>query len=319
MSTLEAILHGINGFFPRIDTTALVAVLTANLLRDALLSGEHIYPLIALTGVAAASVVPLAIYSNIYYCISVGYGASIATMSLALMWAFDVSFPPSVSSPASSAVLAIVSFLYGVRLLAYIILRLITVQSMSNQARRQTDKMTQPKSIILATVLSALYACMVAPVLYALRGEKQKTPDQKAVVGSFLLWTGVLLASAGLVLETVADQHKYHSKRRYALAYGHEQFVGPTQGTYSLCRHPNYLGELVFWIGLYMGGVMDFKSSSTAWIASTAGLFCIVSIMLGSTKRLDSKQKVHYGGQPKFEQGRARVRAPLIPGVHDNL
>ena len=316
MSTPEAILKGINGFFPRIDTTTAMAVLTVNALRDALLSGEHIYPLVALTGVAAATVVPLAIYRNIYYCISVGYGASIATMSLTLMWAFDVSFPPSASSPASS-VLAILSFLYGVRLLSYIILRLITVQSMSNQGKaKQTDKMTQPKSIILATILSALYACMVAPVLYVLRGEKS---DQKGLVRSLFLWTGIYLAFAGLVLEMVADQHKYHSKRRYALAYGHEKFMGPTRGTYSLCRHPNYLGELVFWFGLYMGGVMDFGSSSTAWIASTAGLFCIVYIMLGSTKRLELKQTEHYGRQPKFEQWRRRVRAPLVPGVHGNL
>jgi steroid 5-alpha reductase family enzyme len=315
MSTPQAILKGINGFFPRTGDTTAMAVSTVNALRDALLSGEHIYPLVALTGVSAAIVVPLAIYRNIIYCISVGYGASVATMSLALMWAFDVSFPPSASSPASS-VLAIVSFLYGFRLVSYIILRLVTVQSMSNQGK-QTDKMTQPKNIILATVLSAMYACMVAPVLYALRGGEK--PNQKGVIGYFLLWTGVLLASSGLVLETVADQHKYHSKRRYALAYGHEKFVGPTQGTYSLCRHPNYLGELVFWIGLYMGGVMDFMSSPTAWIASTAGLFCIVSIMLGSTKRLELKQQEHYAGQPTFDQWRARVRAPLVPGVHGNL
>jgi steroid 5-alpha reductase family enzyme len=154
---------------------------------------------------------------------------------------------------------------------------------------------------------------MVAPVLYALRGGEKP--------GSFFLWTGIKIASAGLVLvlETVADQHKYRSKRRHALAYGHENFVGPTLGTYSLCRHPNYLGELVFWFGLYMGGVMDFENSWTAWIASTAGLFCIVSIMLGSTKRLELKQKEDYGGQPTFEQWRARVRAPLVPGVYGNL
>jgi steroid 5-alpha reductase family enzyme len=315
MSTPEVIFKGINALFPRIDTTSTaLAVSTVTALRDALLSGEHIYPLLALTGVASATVVPLAIYGNIYYCISVGYGASIATMSLTLMWAFDVSLPPSASSPASS-VLAIISFLYGVRLASYMILRLITVQSMSNQGKR-TDKMTKPKSSILATVLSALYACMVAPVLYALRGEK---PYQKGVVGYFLQWTGIFLAAAGLLLETVADQHKYHSKRRYALAYGHENFVGPTQGTYSICRHPNYLGELVFWFGLYMGGVMDFGPSLTAWIASTAGLFCIVSIILGSTERLELKQKEHYGGQPTFEQWRARVRAPLVPGVHGDL
>jgi hypothetical protein len=83
MSTPEAIINGINGLFPRIDTT----VSTVNALRDALLSGEHIYHLVALTGVSAATVVPLAIHRNKYYCISAGYGASIASMSLALMWA----------------------------------------------------------------------------------------------------------------------------------------------------------------------------------------------------------------------------------------
>jgi hypothetical protein len=67
MSTPEAIFKGINGFSPRIDTTTAMTVSrTVNALRSALLSGEHIYHLVALTGVAAATVVPLAIYRNIY-------------------------------------------------------------------------------------------------------------------------------------------------------------------------------------------------------------------------------------------------------------
>lgn len=51
------------------------------------------------------------------------------------------------------------------------------------------------------------------------------------------------------------------------------------------------------------------------WVASLAGLICIVLIMMGSTKRLEHSQDSRYGDQPEY---RAYIQSvpvlfPFVP------
>jgi steroid 5-alpha reductase family enzyme len=199
--------------------------------------------------------------------------------------------------------LLFVSFVYGIRLAIFLLVRRLSVKSMREQVK-QTEKWSLLLVLSMAVTLSGLYACMVSPVLFLLRDDASlKT----------LQWTGVILAYGGLALEAIADQHKFHTKRRHNIAYGEKRFPGPTGGVYSVCRHPNYLGEIMFWTGLFLGGMSSFDNSLTPWICGTLGWVSIMSIMLGSTKRLDKKQLKSYGGQKNFDEWRKRVKASLIP------
>jgi protein-S-isoprenylcysteine O-methyltransferase Ste14 len=56
-------------------------------------------------------------------------------------------------------------------------------------------------------------------------------------------WAGVALAGVGLLIEAVADEQKLEAKR----AAPAEPVMG---GLYSWCRHPNYLGEILFHLGV---------------------------------------------------------------------
>ena len=59
--------------------------------------------------------------------------------------------------------------------------------------------------------------------------------------------------------------------------------------------------------------------NAVAWTFSTLGLWGILSIMLGSTKRLEKKQEDMYGKQEKYEKWKQNVRWPLIPFVEREL
>jgi len=62
------------------------------------------------------------------------------------------------------------------------------------------------------------------------------------------LWltiVGFSVAFAGLVLETVADEQLYQWRLR-----GRGDCID--QGLWRYSRHPNYLGEAIFWIGVYV-------------------------------------------------------------------
>ena len=79
-------------------------------------------------------------------------------------------------------------------------------------------------------------------------------------------------------------------------------------------RCPNYLGEILFWLGNWVVAVTSY-ASALQWVISLIGLVCIVLIMLGSTKRLESSQKERYGDLPEFQTyiSTVPVLFPFIP------
>jgi steroid 5-alpha reductase family enzyme len=209
-----------------------------------------------------------------------------------------------VTAPRTAPeLLLFASFVYGIRLSTFLLVRLYSVDNMRAQVK-ETEKSGRVKFLFLAVILAGLYAWMVSPVLFLLRDDASF---------KILQWAGVALAYAGLVLEIIADQQKFNTKRRHNIAYGAKRFVVPTGGVYSICRHPNFLGEIMFWTGLLLGGMSGFDKSITPWICGTLGWLSIMNIMFGSARRMDEKQLNNYGGQSSFDEWRKRVKTSLIP------
>ena len=100
---------------------------------------------------------------------------------------------------------------------------------------------------------SLLYAMMCSPMLW-------HAQVANVVPGAWLPVThvGLALQWSGALLESVADHQKSAHKKTFANASddAKETMNGWCDvGTYATCRHPNYLGELVFWFGLFLAGV----------------------------------------------------------------
>ena len=56
-------------------------------------------------------------------------------------------------------------------------------------------------------------------------------------------------------------------------------YVSMPKGIAKLVRHPNYTGEILFWLGVWLSGAPTFGRSFTAWICSTVGFYGISFIM----------------------------------------
>ena len=130
-----------------------------------------------------------------------------------------------------------------------------------------------------------------------------------------MAWTGTVVAWSGAVLEAVADTHKFMVKNNQGSEEGTEEFAGPVSGAYALTRHPNYTGEVLHWFGTYVAGTVCFGKSYVGWIASSLGLYGIISIMMAATKGLEKRQQEKYLGDPNYENWKANVKYPLIPFV----
>ena len=61
---------------------------------------------------------------------------------------------------------------------------------------------------------------------------------------------GLVLWLGGMVLEAVADAQKFRFKQAERRAGRKPTFIA--EGVWMWCRHPNYLGEVVLWMGLYL-------------------------------------------------------------------
>jgi steroid 5-alpha reductase family enzyme len=229
-------------------------------------------------------------------------------MSTALLYAFvfpdgNISLSPFQLSVPS--ILTLNSLIYGIRLGAFIFFR---EQSVASKKKAFQDlNNTEPlKRIPLALGVSLLYAFMTSPALFALRGKALAAGSlsEKIQLG------GTAVSVFGMILEAVADQHKYIAKIGKD---GDDKFVGPTTWSYLLCRHPNYLGEILFWIGMYAAGSVSFGKSVVAWSSGTLGLWGILSIMFGASARLDQKQEEKYGSQGAYADWKKKVCYSLVP------
>ena len=90
---------------------------------------------------------------------------------------------------------------------------------------------------------------------------------------------GLLCWSIGFILETIADFQKYKAKRAQVTP----SFID--QGLWKYLRHPNYTGEILCWIGMFVFVAVDLKGwmwlslISPIWITTLllfiSGIMCV--------------------------------------------
>jgi steroid 5-alpha reductase family enzyme len=281
---------------------------TIETLRNAVIDGPPLHAIMALYTVSCLTILPLTWYRT-GNSFNIGYGLSVASMSLVLSYSFTHIFNQgntTLSFRNPPSILVLIALVYGLRLAAYTLIRKINVKEMRDKFKKiNTTPFLQ--STVMALGLSLLYTFMVTPALFALRN-----PLKEGSALYIIQWVFTCISALGMILESVADQHKYEVKRKRKEKIEGE-FVGPTTWSYKLCRHPNYLGEILFWFGLYGAGCVSFGTSITGWICGSLGFCAILFIMFGSTNSLEKKQLKNYGNDRAYIEWKENVRFALIP------
>lgn len=114
---------------------------------------------------------------------------------------------------------------------------------------------------------------------------------------------GVIMASLGLILETVADWHLFVFKRD---PNNKGKFL--TAGLWRYSRHPNYFGEAVFWWGLFIVAC----SFEKGWITFYSPL--IITLLLRYVSGVPILEK-NFETRPGFKeyQQQTNVFFPWFP------
>lgn len=94
---------------------------------------------------------------------------------------------------------------------------------------------------------------------------------------TWLNWVGALIASAGVLLELISDNQLARFKKS---SLPKEVLMS---GIWSKLRHPNYLGEILFWWGLYVMSIHAF----TPWYVVSGVIGITLMLVFVSIPMMD--------------------------------
>lgn len=232
-------------------------------------------------------------YMYIYF-FSIGYGFSIAAIGAVLLLLFNRSVT------AGTALQCVLFMLYGLRLGGYLLIRELKMPSytkiLSPEMKRSRQMKTGPK-IAMWISCAILYALETSPVFFRL---KNGGGTDIAVI------IGLVVMVCGLGLETLADHQKTVAKRT-------DPHLFVDTGLYRFVRCPNYLGEMIFWLGVLISGFGSLHGV-LQWTAAVAGFVLITYVMFSGARRLEIRQDRNYGKIRKYRIYKETVPI-LIPFV----
>lgn len=236
-------------------------------------------------------------FKKFIWFVSIGYAFSV----LGLAAGMASLFWKELTLPVAAALLVMAA--YALRLGLFLAIREArggTYKKVLEEATAGARRVPLALSLIVWAGVGFLYFAQVSPLYFRLS-------NGLAGRDQGLLLAGTALSAFGLALQAVADAEKSAAKKR---APG--RFC--STGLYAVVRCPNYLGEILVWVGLFIGS-MSCLYGPLQWSISLLGLGAIVFIMFNGARRLEKRQTESYGADPAFRAycGKVPIIIPLIP------
>lgn len=125
---------------------------------------------------------------------------------------------------------------------------------------------------------------------------------------NWVSWIGVLIWAVGFGIEVIADRQKSRFK---ADPDNSGKFI--RSGLWSVVRHPNYLGEILLWVGVLVVAAPALQGWQ--WVAFLSPLFVILLLTrVSGIPLLEAKAERKWGDDPEYRAYRSSTPA-LIPGL----
>jgi len=256
--------------------------------------------------IIAMVVSSIGFYKYVYF-ISLGYGFSIAAMGVALfVMYYDVI-------GIGTAAMCILFLIYGCRLGGYLLAREIKSASYRKTMQKEIKDGSSMKFVAKVSIwisCAFLYVLQISPLLFRMMDAKRKSDFSFGLLEvktDVITIVGAVIMALGILLESMADFQKSKAKK-----------INPSRfcdsGLYKIVRCPNYLGEVLFWTGVFVSGV-NIYANAWQWIAAAFGYICIVYIMFGGARRLELRQNRNYGADPEYQAyvKKTPILLPLVP------
>lgn len=261
------------------------------------------WDLLGILAIVCAVLCAVGFYKFVYF-LSIGYGFAVAGGGIAV---FIMALVVGTEAPLWVLLVQAALFLaYGIRLSGFLLVREIKNAAYRKTLKEATGNEKKMPFFVLFTIwvcVAILYTAQVSPMLFRVTNN---------TTGVILPVIGFAVSVFGLILESIADNQKSAQKKE-------NPDMVATKGLYKMCRCPNYLGEIIFWTGVFVSG-MNTYSTVGQWITAIIAYICIIFIMFNGAQRLEKRQMARYGGNKEYNDyaNKTPIIIPLLPIYHLN-
>ena len=261
------------------------------------------WDLLGILAIVCAVLCAVGFYKFVYF-LSIGYGFAVAGGGIAV---FIMALVVRTEAPLWVLLVQAALFLaYGIRLSGFLLVREIKNAAYRKTLKEATGNEKKMPFFVLFTIwvcVAILYTAQVSPMLFRVTNN---------TTGVILPVIGFAVSVFGLILESIADNQKSAQKKE-------NPDMVATKGLYKMCRCPNYLGEIIFWTGIFVSGINTY-STVGQWITAIIAYICIVFIMFNGAQRLEKRQMARYGGNKEYNDyaNKTPIIIPLLPIYHLN-
>ncbi|MEL6390445.1 MAG: DUF1295 domain-containing protein [Bacteroidota bacterium] len=205
-----------------------------------------------------------------------------------------------VASSLSKVMVSALIIIWAFRLGAYLYRRV----SILGKDDRFDEIRVSPRRFLRFFVLQGFSAWVIAlPFLYLLLSQELESEVHMVTAA------GLVVAIVGLILETVADHQKSAFKNQPG---NRNRFYDG--GLYSWIRYPNYLGEMLFWIGIFIMSIPVL--SGWRWLAVLSPIIIILLLLFVSgVPFIEKSRDKKYGDDPDYQQYISDTSI-ILPGVY---
>ena len=194
-------------------------------------------------------------------------------------------------------VISALEAIWSIRLSGFLFLRI----HHKGKDGRFDDLKTSPVRFLVPRTLQGLWIFLTANVVIVINSQTGPSPP----LG---IWDviGLLIWILGFGIEVLADMQK---TRFNSNPENEGRWID--QGLWSLCRHPNYLGETLLWTGIAVFGVSCLEGFE--WVSWISPVFVYLLLTkVSGIPILDRRALSKWGDDPEYQAYRERVPA-MIP------
>ena len=198
-----------------------------------------------------------------------------------------------------NTILALMVIIWGLRLGIFLFIR---IGKMKRDKRFDGRRESFTKFLSFWLLQGLTTGIVLIPALLFMGKEHQST-----------LSIGVVIWITGFVIEAIADMQKFRFRQQAA---NRSRFID--RGLWKYSRHPNYFGEILIWLGIYLYVFQSF-SNTEKLLALIGPLFItILLLFVSGIPTVEKRAEEKFGDDPAYLEYKRRTSI-LIPWFRKKL
>lgn len=197
-------------------------------------------------------------------------------------------------------IIIVLIFIWGIRYLlnwGYNFKSLLTQDSLYDDIKQKRPKLWFVTNLFVIHLVPTIIAFigMLPVFLYISKFSGEPMPTLST-------WLGLVVCIIGIIIEGISDiqMNRFNKK-----VLNDEKFINT--GLWKKSRHPNYFGQILFWLGLCVMGI-SFLGDDQYWILITSP---ILVLLLFVTIKIPIMEKFNMSKYPSYKEYKEKTNMIL--------